>query len=548
MFVSYLPPVAPAAILLLSALLLSVIIPRIPLPRQGQPWLQYSLAPGLVGVVLLSFLGVQLDLGQRGGDSWANWPLSVGEPLLNFRIDRLGFPFLILTLLLLLVVALMTSPFSLYQETDTKNFRELAQVHWHKTAGWLFVGTGVLLGLVSANFASLAYTILAFDLLLVVFWLKHGQYNLAIARLFLGVFSASAIALGVILGSTETASPLVLSVGEAFVGGALWLRLALFPFIEITGKIDWQDEEDLIYFGLSLLVGLYLMARTMTHVLPESLLWLTTIMMVVSGLLAWLADRISLQLSYLIIVEILLLLLVGPLPAGVIVAAGLSLMLSLVALWVTPHLGRPNLAEPAWLWLYLPAATATLTLIGLPFFLSWPVRIAVYEALVSLDNILVVLLALLAEMLAFTVIIGFWKNLWQDENGNRRRLIVDVVVMVPFLLPGLGLFIVERITQLTLPRADSEKIIFTLIMLFVVMVGALALHSYREKLLLKLNLSTSSLIEFAQLQWFWSQSADWLGRAGKLILRMNVVLEGQHYVGWAIFATIIGALIILLRV
>jgi hypothetical protein len=223
-------------------------------------------------------------------------------------------------------------------------------------------------------------------------------------------------------------------------------------------------------------------------------------------------------------------------------------MLSLVALWVTPHLGRPNLAEPAWLWLYLPAATATLTLIGLPFFLSWPVRIAVYEALVSLDNILVVLLALLAEMLAFTVIIGFWKNLWQDENGNRRRLIVDVVVMVPFLLPGLGLFIVERITQLTLPRADSEKIIFTLIMLFVVMVGALALHSYREKLLLKLNLSTSSLIEFAQLQWFWSQSADWLGRAGKLILRMNVVLEGQHYVGWAIFATIIGALIILLRV
>jgi hypothetical protein len=74
------------------------------------------------------------------------------------------------------------------------------------------------------------------------------------------------------------------------------------------------------------------------------------------------------------------------------------------------------------------------------------------------------------------------------------------------------------------------------------------LHSYREKLLLKLNLSTSSLIEFAQLQWFWSQSADWLGRAGKLILRMNVVLEGQHYVGWAIFATIIGALIILLRV
>jgi hypothetical protein len=34
---------------------------------------------------------------------------------------------------------------------------------------------------------------------------------------------------------------------------------------------------------------------------------------------------------------------------------------------------------------------------------------------------------------------------------------------------------------------------------------------------------------------------------GKLLLRVEVILEGQHYIGWAIFAAIIGALVVLLR-
>lgn len=549
MFVSYLSPLAPAAILLLSAFIL-LTMSRLPFPRAQSPWLPYFLGPGLVGAAIVSLVATRLSLaGSVTGFSLlmpAGWPLSTEVTAWQFQADSLGLSFLILTLLLALVVALSNSPLSLPREIDPTTFAETTQSSWRITSGWLLVGAALCMGAVSANLMALSVAVMTADLLFMAYWLRQQQKELALTRLFLTMVTTSAIVLNSALVLSDQTSA-VGSSGLLLLGLALWLRLGLVPFIELT-EHSQDDEGPAAYYSFSWVLGLILVSRVLDQPLPVSLLWVTTVMLLLSGAMAWLSDRLPLQLSYLMVTQLLLLLLTGPLPPGVAVAAGLMLLLSFVALRVTPHLGRPNFGEGAWLWPYLPAAMASLTLIGLPLFIGWPVRLIVYQELVALDSIGILLLAILAEMLALTSLVRFWRGVGSGQKNNQQRLIIGVIVMVPFLLPGLGPFVLERITHLSLPTVEIGQASWVLALMVVIIIGAVVLQTYRENLLAQLKISPTVLAEVTQLRWLWPRSNRWLQRLNQLLLRADLVFEGQHYLGWAIFATIIGALIILLRV
>ena len=68
MLVSYFSPLAPAAVLLLGAFILSVVVPWLPKQWRTQRRVQLWGAPVLVGLAGLTLLGTRLTFGPDAGN------------------------------------------------------------------------------------------------------------------------------------------------------------------------------------------------------------------------------------------------------------------------------------------------------------------------------------------------------------------------------------------------------------------------------------------------------------------------------------------------
>ncbi len=546
---SYLSPLAPAVILLLSAFVLFIVMPFVPV---GWSVFRRFVAPGTVGLALLSLLGVRFtvdsDSLESGAELLSGWNFSSTESVaaLVVRADSLSMAFLLTALLLLIGVTLLRSEFVAAE----------SRYSWWQMAGWLAMGAAACWLFIAANGLTIIYAVMAFDVIVAVYYLSHQHQHLAVARLFLGAITAA----GVILA---TLSSSVAGVSGLFVlGFVLWLRLGLYPLLESFHQTNWRDDERLASFGISLAVGIFLALRTVSDSLPWVVYWLVVMTMLLGGVLVWLTQNQSdendlpvetpsqnraLLLSQLAVVVSLLVLLSVPLPTGTGIAFGIGLVLSLMALWVTPALGRPRLSEGAWSWPYLPAASATLSLLGFPLFLGWYTNVSIYNALFRIENWAIVSLTVLAQTVALSGMVYYWLILVNGNERSNRRSVVGIIAMVPFLTPGLGPFILAAIANTGLSPQDyfvpSGGVISTMVF---VAVAAIGLGYFKERIVTRLNIPASSVIKIARLNWLvkvLETGFDWIGR---FVLRVEVVLEGQHYIGWAIFTALVGALIILL--
>ncbi len=126
------------------------------------------------------------------------------------------------------------------------------------------------------NIFPLAYAVLLFDTLTAFYWLKRRHPDLSVARLFLGLLTASAL----------TLTDLPSAAGIFLLGLALWLRLGLYPFVEATRPEN--DLTALVYLVLSLAAGIYLATSPYTEPLPAWLGWLVALTLLGGGLLVWL--------------------------------------------------------------------------------------------------------------------------------------------------------------------------------------------------------------------------------------------------------------------
>ncbi len=545
---AYLSPVAPAAVLLLSAFILSIVVPRLPPRWLAYPGLAYLIGPGLVAVAILTLFGIRLTFGQDSTgvapELLSGWDFSDPETAagLTVRADELSLPFLTLALILLLVLALWASPYRInagQQRADSEVLDK--SLNLGRLSNWFVLGAGTCFLFVAANLLTLGYAVLAFDILLVIFWLNRRHSYLAVGRLFLGILTAGAFALAEVAPDTGLISGLLL------LGIALWLRLGVYPFFEVTDQPGWPDKQRLMYLGFSLAVGLYLVIRVLGQPLPELVGWLVTVTLAINGLLAWLADRRSVVVTHVILAEVLLLLLPAPLPTWVMIAYSLGLILSLIALGVTPPLGRPNPAEGAWFWPYFSALLASLTLLGIPLSLGWLPRIVIYESLLLSKSMLMILLVIMADALALSGLVRYWAITWQGARLNGWRSALGIVVAVPFLIPYLGPYVLSTITRLEPQPGDYLERAGFWVVLLAVVAAALGLGYFREPLIKRSRSSPAMLTRILHLRWLLSRLGRWLSRAGKLILRINIVIEGRHYIGWAVFAVIVGTLLILLR-
>lgn len=535
---AFFSPLAPAVVLLLGAFILPLLVLQFSPRWQSQSGLRTLAAPVLVGLAAAAVLGVRLTFGAdtagEGLELLSGWDFSTPETVttLTIRADTLSLPFLLLTVLILLAVTLATP---LVIPTPSKREENVSDL-----AIWLALGAGASFLFVSANGLTLVYAVLGFDVLTMFYWLQRGQRELSIARLLLGVFSVVALMLASLSPSSEVGS------GSMWVGLALWLRLSLYPFMEANAHHRWQDYGGLAYLGMSLMVGIYLATRVMVGPVTGSIVWAVLVFMLLNGLLAWLADEHPAILIRLMLVETVMLLLITPLSQETVTASMVGLTLSVVVLWITPRLGQPRLSEGAWSWPYLPAVAATLTLIGLPFSLGWLARTTVYQTLLLKEDTPLLLLVILAESLVLSGLVRYWFRLWQGDEHSERRSMVAIMVMVPFLIPGLAPLILSTLTRTNLPPANFAQPAAVFGALGVTLIGALGLGYFRSRLITRLKISPTGLAEFAGLGWllpWWAALLNWLG---KFILRIRIILEGQHYMGWALFTALVGILIILL--
>ena len=396
---------------------------------------------------------------------------------------------------------------------------------------------------------------MAFDIVVAFYYLSHQHTNLATARLLLSVITAA----GIILA---TLSSSIFGVSGLFVLGlVLWLRLGFYPLIETTHQTSWRDDERLATFGMSLAVSIYLVLRTVSDSLPRVIYGLIVITMLLGGILVWLTQtrtgeqdtfnetpnqKRALLLTRLVIVVSLLTLLTVPLPTSTGIAFSIGLILSLMALWVTPALGRPRLGEGAWSWPYLPAVCATLTLLGFPFFLGWFANIFVYSALFGIDSWAILGLTVLAQALALSGLVYYWFILINGNERSNRRSVVGIIAMVPFLTPGLGPFILSAVADINMSAVNLYNPSEAVAVLMSIAVLAVVLGYYKDAIVTRLNIPVDFVVKGAQLGWLingFETGFDWIGRS---VLRVEVVLEGQHYIGWGIFTALVGTLIILL--
>jgi hypothetical protein len=536
---------APAVILLLSAFVLSFLISRLPDHWQNHQAIRYFLTPSLVGLVGLLFLGIFLTSSENvtskklDVSAW-NFSAEGTGASLAIQTDEAGFAFLILTSLILFIVVLTSLPLA-----------KGGNQGWVLTLGastyFLFISAG--------SSPTLAYTVLIFDLLSAFYWLTRKHSDLSIGRLFLGILTASALT----LQKNPGVAP-----GTFLLGLALWLRLGLYPFIEITvierrastTSKQQNDDNSLAYWSLSLAVGIYLAIRTTTGPLPEVVRWLVMITMLLNGLLAWLAQQRAATFIRLAFTLALPPLFIAPLSEDSITAYTMGLTLSLAALWVTPQLGRPQFPEISQSWPYLPAVAATFTLIGLPLSLSWLAWTVIYATLFSIENIIFTIITILALALALSGLVRYWLILWSEADSAPVKTHTSaqslasaaaIVAAVPFLIPGLAPLILSVIMKTEWPAINLGQSTAALIIIAITVAGAIGLGHFRPQILNRVQVSPSTLAEWVQLGWLLHWLDKMLNQVGKMVLRVNVILEGQHYIGWALFTALVGGLIIILQ-
>ena len=551
MTVAYASILAPAVVLLLSAFVLSFVVPRLPARWQAHWVVRYLSPPILVGLAGALFVLIYLTYGQEvQGDgitssAW-NFTAEGSGAALTIRGDDLSLPFLLITFLILLVVSLAGLPMT--------NGRYPVEM--------LVLGTSAYFLFISANSLTLAYAILVFDILIALHWLGRNHQNLGIARLFLGILTASALTLTAHLSHENNPTwPMFL------LGLALWLRLGLYPFVEATifekQATLTKGFNMLAYWALSLTGGAYLVIKAPAGPSPEIVHWLILLTMFLNGLLAWLYEPItgaSLQrrlpsLVRLSLTQFSLLLLFGiSIAEDIATAFTVGLILSLAALGVTPRLGKFHLSKRFWPYFAIPFST--LTLLGLPFTLTWSAWAVIYPTLFSSARLITTIVVIVAQAFALAGLAHYWLTLWQDDQGtspetpSRLQIIsasAGIVATVPFLIPGLGPFVLAAIMVTEPPITDSAQSSVVLVTIVLTVLGAIGLGYFRRHLIDRLKIPLPALTNLLYIQWILEWGEQSLRRAGKLLLRTNVIFEGQHYLGWAIFTALVGIIIILLR-
>ena len=544
-------PLVPAYVLLVGALLVLTT-------GSGQESRRHWLA---VGIAVVSVLGLvtATDL-QPGSQSvtqihvLAEW---LGEPVLVSRLP--AFEPLVWVLMLSLLAIVLAG-------------RETADRTPPLSLAALFVMAAAAYGLLLAGtYRTLAFSLFLFDGTAALFMLSHQQPGRAVGRLLLGVLSSAAV-----LGLSQGVD--VPMTGPLALGGVftllIWLRLGLYPVLESDEFPGPVPSLRLGWVAINLLVGLYLIPTGVAH----WVVWLALATTVFHGTLAWLEpdrERSLAHAAHTLAGGVLVMAAAGGDSQGVVAAAS-SIVLGLVALGLTsarlgplswprsavPPAGRSPARCPARcpagrsparcpagrIWAYVPPFLATLSLAGAPLTLGWLGRGALYQTTWAAGALGVIALVVIAEGAALSVLYRYWQLLFHDASPRETGIwhpLGATVAAVPFLVPVVG---PRLLSLLVPPQSVAVSAMPSAMGAWAGLAGpvlwALFLGYGRHWLLNPLLLWRQGLMGWLRLGWLARCGARALDTLSRVLLRVRAIIEGEHYLAWAILlAVCIGLLI-----
>jgi outer membrane murein-binding lipoprotein Lpp len=188
---------------------------------------------------------------------------------------------------------------------------------------------------------------------------------------------------------------------------------------------------------------------------------------------------------------------------------------------------------------------ASLTLIGVPFSLGWITRVTLFTEILRVDGVALVVVAVVAGGLALSGLADYWLLLSRGHESNLSRSVVGLVAMIPFLTPGLAPFVLFALTGANAisPDLSQPAGVWAGILGSVLLAGGLAY--FKSDLVATLPLSTHTLSAGLRFNWLLPYADTIFNNLSKVALRLQIILEGQHYLGWAMFTALVGLLIIL---
>ncbi len=533
-------PLAPAYLLLLGAVLILTAGPFLTAHRR------YA---AVIVIVALAVIGLFTIGRVFPSDAppvrvLAEW---LGEPALAVRGVSPFEPFLWILVLSLLAISLAGRG-----KIDQPAPRSQAMLFALTATAFVVVLAG--------TFRTLAFALLLFDGIAALFALSEGRPGWCIGRLLLGAVSSAAVVAATQGNDSLAAYPFDLG---ALFGLAVWLRVGLYPLLE--SETSLAPSVSLAWNVINLAVGLHLVSAG----LAPWLAWLAGLTTVFHGVLAWLEpvrERALLHAGHAWAGGILTMAaLIGFGPA--VLAASVSTLAALVTFSLTP----PGLEAferdyPQHLLAYLPPALATASVLGFPFTAGWEGRGSLYGTTweAGLPGTLAVVA--LAEGAALSVLYHTWRtllprrtveaapgdDLTQNADGSQNRdqvwrLVGAALVCIPFLIPVLG----PRLLLTTFPYASPAPVPDRSIGgaglgLVGSLLWAFFLGYGRPHLLNLIPWPADTLARVLRLHWLLRRMGRALDTVARVLLRVRALIEGEHYLAWAIlFALGIGLVIVL---
>jgi len=521
MTIVQIPPLAPVYWLLFGAFLILIVSPVAAARQRHHILVVISVLAGL-SVLAMAISGRPAD----GQDVrvLAEW---LGQPALALA-SPVGQPLIWMLLVWLLAVNL-----AWYERADLCPALEQALLLMMVAAAY-----GLML---AGSYRTLAFGWLAMQAVAALFFLARGLSDRMVARLLLGVVGGAGVML--VTGGRDVTAGSSLYLGSLF-SLMVWLQLGLYPLLESADVPGTVPAVRLVWTGVNLLIGVYLISTGAASWIA----WPAAVTSLLHGLLAWLEssrERALAHAGYCLVGGMLITAALGG--DSLLVRSGaVSVLMAFLALSVTPV----RLGDGAWppatsgvsrYAAYLPPLLASLVWLGVPLSPGWSARISFYQVVWNNGGPVMLAVVSVGQGAALSVLYRYWRLLLQREAAGQPRawqLLAAGLAALPWLIPLLAEQVLASVSPTTLASGDMHIGLVEGFSLAGVWLWLVFLGYGRDWLLSLVALPRPRLSDWLRAGWLTGKIAQLLDVIGRVVLRARAVVEGEHYLAWAIILTV----------
>jgi hypothetical protein len=213
-------------------------------------------------------------------------------------------------------------------------------------------------------------------------------------------------------------------------------------------------------------------------------------------------------------------------------------------------LATPGGGTLQWLLPYVSLGLVTVAWFGLPFTTGWLGRGALLQTMWDTRGPQMLALAVVSSGAALSVLYRAWQTMLRRSSREQwpalERPVGALIAATPFLVPGLGMWFVSLAGGGTWNPASLDFYgVGAWIGLGGMLLWTVFLGYSRDWLAWLSPDQRQRMLAWLRLGWL-VRRADWLAQtSGRVLLRIRSILEGEHYLAWALLTALCIALLLL---